>query len=480
MQRLALLPDTTKIENDSLTIAGHSLAALAEEFGTPLYIYDRATMDSAADAYRAALHVHYPAQSGLTYAGKSYLCRAIAQWTQQKNMWLDCTGEGEIAIAVAGGAAGENILVHGVNKSRADLISALTHAGTIVVDNLTELHRLADLISSLQSPVSGFGFGRDNSPISNSPLSVSIRRWWLSSVLGVSKPTAYSTIPNYQLPLTNIWLRLSPGHSVSTHHRHTQTGHPESKFGMTSAEIIEAAKFCKEKNLPLRGLHFHQGSNFRDPEPLIPAIDLALDLAKEIGFVAGWHLSPGGGWGVAYHEDELPHPRIEDYVRGIAEAIVEGCKTRGLPLPHLHLEPGRSIAARAGVAIYRVGAVKRRGDKTWLLTDGGLADNPRRALYGVRYSCLPVTRLGRENVANVSVAGPYCESGDVVIEDLRMPEISEGELIAIPVSGAYHLSMSSNYNGARRPAVVWLEAGRAKLIVRRETNDDLLARDLGL
>jgi diaminopimelate decarboxylase len=241
---------------------------------------------------------------------------------------------------------------------------------------------------------------------------------------------------------------------------------------------LEAAQFCKENNLPLRGIHFHQGSNFRDPEPLIPAIEMALELAKEIGFRGGWHFCPGGGWGVAYHEDELPDPSIESYVRGIADSVVEGCRQRGLDLPHLHLEPGRSLVARAGVALYRVGAVKQRGGKTWLLSDGGMADNPRFALYGARYSCLPVTGLARIETGKVSIAGPYCESGDIVIEDLSMPEVREGEWIAIPVAGAYHLSMSSNYNGARRPAVLWLEEGQAKLIVQRETTQDLLKNQM--
>ncbi|HET6822053.1 MAG TPA: hypothetical protein VFH34_05350, partial [Anaerolineales bacterium] len=255
-------------------------------------------------------------------------------------------------------------------------------------------------------------------------------------------------------------------------------GQHDSKFGMTREEILAAAQFCKEHNLPLKGIHFHQGSNFRDPEPLIPAIDLALDLAKEIGFRGEWHFCPGGGWGVAYHEEELPNPSIESYVRGVSESVVEGCHQRGLDLPHLHLEPGRSLVARAGVAIYRVGAVKKRGSKTWLLTDGGMADNPRFALYGARYSCLPVMGLQRERTEEVSIAGPYCESGDIVIENLPMPKIEEGELIAIPVAGAYHLSMSSNYNGARRPAVVWLEEGSARLIIQRETVHDLLKNQM--
>jgi diaminopimelate decarboxylase len=241
---------------------------------------------------------------------------------------------------------------------------------------------------------------------------------------------------------------------------------------------MEAVLFCKEIKLPLKGLHFHQGSQFRDPAPLKPAIEMTLDLAKQIGFSGEWHFSPGGGWGVAYHEDDLPQPDIETYVSLIAETVVQTCQQLGLDLPHLHLEPGRSIVARAGVAIYRVNTVKRQGERIWLLVDGGLADNPRHVLYGARYSALTVAGPNRERSEKVHIAGPYCESGDVLIEDLPMPKVQEGELIAIPMSGAYHLSMSSNYNGARRPAVVWLEDGKAKLIQRRETTDDLLRRDV--
>lgn len=431
MDRIDIFPISTKIENDSLTIAGHDLASLADRYLTPLYLYDRSTLDLSTKSYTDALSAHYPASSHITYAGKAFLCKAIAEWTQTHKLMVDCTGEGEIAIAVAGGVPRENILVHGVNKSLDDLKSAIEYAETIVVDNLAELNRLHVILRSAQSDI-------------------------------------------------DLWLRLLPGVAVSTHHAHTQTGQHDSKFGMTCDEIIEAAKYCREHDLPLNGIHFHQGSNFRDPEPLIPAIETALDLAKEIGFTGKWHFCPGGGWGVAYHEDELPNPSIETYVRGIAEAVIEGCHSRGLDLPHLHLEPGRSLIARAGVAIYRVGAVKRRGNKTWLLVDGGMADNPRYAMYGARYSCLPVSGVGRERSEVVSIAGPFCESGDIVIEDLSMPNIKEGELIAIPVSGAYHLSMSSNYNGARRPAVLMVEEGNVNLIQRRETAEDLLRRDENL
>lgn len=432
LNRLQLFPVTTTIEKNTLTIAGHDLAMLAKDHGTPLYLYDRETMDTALIGYKSALASHYPTAGSVTYAGKAFFNLAIAQWSQLHNLSVDCTGEGEIAIAVAGGVPREHILVHGVNKSTADLESAMKYAATIVVDNLTELHRIASQFPS----------------------------------------------PDSQFP--SLWLRLLPGIAVETHHAHTQTGQHDSKFGMTSVEIMEAAQFCKMNNLPLNGIHFHQGSNFRDASPLKAAIELGLDLAGEIRFTNEWHFSPGGGWGVAYHEDELPQPDSNEYVRVIAENVIAGCKTRGLTLPLLHLEPGRSLVARAGVTVYRVGAIKKRGEKVWILTDGGMTDNPRHAMYGARYSCLTVSSPGAERSEMVSIAGPYCESGDVVIEDLLMPKIEVGDLIAIPASGAYHLSMSSNYNGSRKPAVLWLEAGQARVIQRRETIEDLLRRDQSL
>ncbi|HMX18626.1 MAG TPA: diaminopimelate decarboxylase [Anaerolineales bacterium] len=426
MNRIDLFPVSAKIEQDRLTIAGHDLELLAKEYGTPLYLYDQKTMDDAALEYKNALASHYPGPGSVTYAGKAYLCTAIAQWAHGHELYVDCTGEVEIAFAQAGGVPREHILVHGVNKSQADLKSALQHAGTIVVDNLTELKNIA----------------------------------------------AVSTVAS------NLWFRLLPGLAVETHHAHTQTGQHGSKFGMTRTEIMEAADICRQHHLPINGIHFHQGSNFRDARPLKEAIGIGLDIAKEIGVPDVWHFSPGGGWGVAYHEDELPQPDTNEYVRVIAENVLAGCQSRGLTLPHLHLEPGRSLVARAGVSVYRAGAIKKRDEKTWVLVDGGMTDNPRHAMYGARYSCLPVSGVGAERSGRISIAGPFCESGDVVIEDLPMRDIHEGDLIAIPASGAYQLSMSSNYNGSRRPAVLWLEKGNARLIQRRETIQDLLARDV--
>ena len=436
--RLKLFPITARIEEDSpdqcLSLGGLDLQELARQYGTPLYLYDQATLDACIKDYREALTETYPGRWGITYAGKAFLCIAAAQWAAQRGLWLDCTGAGELAIANTAGVPFDKILVHGVNKNLADLQAAIVQAGTLVLDNLSELIKLIDLLDSG----------------------------------GVDSP--------------DLWLRLKPGLAVETH-TYTQTGQDDSKFGMSLTEIEHAARLCLAKGLPLKGIHFHQGSHFHDPSPLGQAIDLALDLIAGLRNKLGWMaetICPGGGWGVPYHEDELPHPSVKHYVKFISERLAEGCRERGLSLPHLQLEPGRSLVARAGVAVYRLETIKETAHRRWLLLDGGLADNPRPALYRARYSALPILRPTRPLAGTASLAGPYCESSDVLIETLSMPEMEEGEFIAIPVSGAYQLSMGSNYNGARRPAVLWLSKGEATLIQRRETLDDLVRRDLTL
>lgn len=441
--RLDLFPLTATISatksatngGERLTVAGCDLEQLAVEFGTPLYLYDQATLDDAARNYLTALERHYPGDSAVTFAGKAHMSIAMAQWTQRCGFWLDCTGAGELYIARAAGVPRECIVVHGVNKSDEDITAAVEQAGVIVVDNLSELRRLAAVLT------------RDGDAASPA-----------------------------------LWLRIRPGVAVETH-AYRQTGQEESKFGMSAAEAIQAVIFCRERGLTLEGIHFHQGSHFHDATPVAPALGVVLDIIGRLREQTGWLplvLCPGGGWGVPYHEDDLPHPSIEEYVRFVAQELVVGCERRGLPLPRLQLEPGRSLVARAGVALYRVGAVKQTAQRRWLLIDGGMADNPRPSLYGARYSALPVMEPNRSPTSPAWIAGPFCESGDILIHGLPMPEIAEGELLAVPVSGAYHLAMGSNYNGARRPAVVWLQEGRAHLIQRRESLANLTSRDLPL
>lgn len=437
--RLQLFPKSTEIRRgvggERLAIGGCDLAALAEEYGTPLYLYDQSSLDAAVDEYRASLAAHYPGDAGITYAGKALMNLAAARWAGSRGLWVDCTGAGELYIATRAGVPRRQILVHGVNKSDEDLRVARESAGTIVVDNLWELERLAALADSVTDGVADF---------------------------------------------PQLWLRVRPGLAVDTH-AFRQTGQDDSKFGMGFGEAVQAVALCREKGLPLTGVHFHQGSHFHDPQPIGPALDRVLELIAELRDASGWtpaYLSPGGGWGVPYHEDDLPHPSIDDYVAFLSARLAAGCAANGLPLPALHVEPGRSIVAVAGVALYRVGAVKRTPNRRWLLLDGGMADNIRPSLYGARYSALPVTNPLRPAVGPAWLGGPYCESGDVLIENLPMADVQPGEVIAIPVSGAYHLMMSSNYNGALRPAVLWLGGGQARLVQRRERLEDLVDRDV--
>jgi diaminopimelate decarboxylase len=436
--RLALFPVSACLagtdEGEHLSVAGHDLNQLAEEHGTPLYVYDQATLDVSTQRYRQALLAHYPGETGITYAGKAFLCVAMAQWVERRGLWLDCTGVGELAIAAAAGVGRKGVVVHGVNKSWADLEAALAQAGTIVVDNLAELDRLA-------------GLARRTSGV-----------------------------------LPNLWLRTRPGCAVDTH-AHNQTGQEDSKFGMEPAEISDAVKFCLQQGLPVCGLHFHLGSQFHDAAPLGLALDRVLDLTAALRTDIGWVpqvLCPGGGWGVAYHEEEAPHPPVEEYVRFLAHHLVAACGERGLPLPRLQLEPGRGIVAQAGVALYRVGACKTTTHRRWLLLDGGLADNPRPALYGAQYTALPAWHPSRPTSGAAWLAGPYCESGDVLIEALPLPDVHTGELLAVPVSGAYQLALASNYNGACRPPVLWLTEGNAHLVRERERVASLAARDHAL
>lgn len=437
-KRLDLFPLSTQITgvgtDAGLTIAGCDLRTLATTYGTPLYLYDQQTMDVAVAAYRQALADYYPGAAGITYAGKAFLCTAVAQWVQRHGLLLDCTGAGELHIATAARVPREQILVHGVNKSPADLAAAVTHAGVIVVDNLFELERLLLLLQAAPAP-------------------------W-----------------------PELWLRVRPGVAVDTH-AYRQTGQEDSKFGMGLAEASQAIALCQGAGVAVTGIHFHQGSHFHDPEPIAPALATVLDLVVALREQHGWTpqtLCPGGGWGVAYHEDDLPHPMIGAYVAFVAHYLVQGCQERHLPLPRLQVEPGRSLVAQAGVALYRVGAVKRTAARRWLMIDGGLADNPRPALYGARYSALPVQNPLRPNLDPVWFAGPFCESGDVLIHGLPMPDMTAGELVAVPLAGAYQLAMGSNYNGACKPAVLWLRDGQAHLVQRRESVTDLVARDYPL
>ena len=325
-RRLSLFPLSAQIAPDlqggeEFTIASLSLEALAEQYGTPLYLYDQATLESALSEYRRSLERYYPGEAGITYAGKAFLCTAMAQWVSAQGLMLDCTGVGELHIAEAACVPRRQVLVHGVNKSDEDLQAAVRLAGTIVVDNLGELERLVGLHQS-----------------------------------GIQ-------------PFPEIWLRLRPGMAVDTH-AYTQTGQQDSKFGMDFVGGSQALQLCLSAKLPLTGLHFHLGSHFHELTPLRAALAAVVDFSVAALSQQGWApqvLCAGGGWGVPYHEDDLPHPSIASYVQYLGSNLQELCKQRSLPLPRLQVEPGRSLVARAGVALNPVGAENQTPNRRWLV-----------------------------------------------------------------------------------------------------------------
>ncbi len=435
--KLALFPHGATIDaNGHLTLRGHRAADLAAQFGTPLYVYDVETIRSQIAVYRQALAA-YPGPVRLTYASKAYLSVALVRFMAAAGVGLDVASAGELFIASRGGTDPARMQLHGNNKSQLDLSEALrAGVGRIVVDNAAELDLLARMAAERQQTV-------------------------------------------------NIWLRVTPAVAVETHHRYTVTGTADSKFGFPLAEArLVAARLAEEHGrspLRLTGLHVHLGSHFHDVGPVTVTMERLLDLAKFLSEKYQWtlrELCPGGGWGVRYHPDDPPMP-VEPFVAGVVEAVVNGCRQRNLPLPELVMEPGRSLVAQAGVALYTVGARKViPGVRTYVSIDGGLADNPRPALYQARYTALLANRANAAETETVAIAGPFCESGDILIEAVELPPAGPGDILAVPVAGAYQLSMSSNYNAARRPAVVFSEAGQVRLVQRRETFDDLVAREL--
>lgn len=428
-----LWPLTAHLRGGALWLDGRPVADLARQVGTPLYLYDAATLDHAVAAYRRGLRA-WPGPSRLSYAAKAWLTLPTAQLLRRRRLGLDVVSEGELAIAAAAGFPAAHIHLHGNNKSLPLLrLAAQAGAGAIVLDNLPELALLE---------------GLDSGPI-------------------------------------DLWLRINPDILAPTHH-YRQTGHAGAKFGLSREEAHAAAdRIRRHPRLRLTGLHTHIGSQIFDLAPLLAAAEHLIALAaalRRAGHERIAFLCPGGGLGAAYHPDD-PRlslaPAVERIARHCAAAWVG--HHGDVPLPTLVLEPGRSLIARAGVALYSVGSIRRRPDGERIIAiDGGMADNPRPALYGARYSaCLAHAPLAAAE-GPARIVGPLCESGDVLIDAISLPPVQAGDILALPMSGAYHLSMASNYNAFLLPPVYWLEQGRLHLLQRRQTPADLLHRDLPL
>lgn len=437
-----LWPDTVGVSAaGQLSIGGCELAALAREFGTPLYLLDEATFRAQCRTYRSALARHYPGTGQVHYAGKALLNTAVAQLATSEGLGLDVVSGGELFVALRAGVPATHIHLHGNAKPRTELEQALAVGiGKIMVDSLDELELLAQLTGERAQP----------------------------------QP---------------IMLRLTPDIAANTH-AHIETGRATSKFGF-ALDMLDAAatRIAAAPGLQLVGLHAHIGSQIFQQTPFEQTIAVLLDCAaqlRERHNLPISQLSPGGGLGVPYTSDQ-PLPDAEAYIAALARAVVAGCTARGLPLPALVIEPGRSIVARAGVALYEVVATKpiplAEGSASatrYLHIDGGMADNIRPALYGARYTAMLANRANMPETELVHIAGRYCESGDVLLRDVRLPPAAPGDLLAVAVAGAYTLSMASAYNLVPRPALVLVAEGQARLIQRRETYADLVARDLPL
>ncbi len=404
-----------------LTIAGLSLRPLAEQYGTPLYLYDAATIKEQVRRLRAELTAHYPGRFEITYAAKAYFSLGMARRLAALDLGVDVVSLGELAVARKGGFESARIHLHGNNKSIEELSAAVKDGvQAVVVDSLEELAVLEALAASLQKSV-------------------------------------------------RIWLRISPGVKIDSH-SYLQTAHHTSKFGFTTeggqaAEAIRRAKASQW--LQLTGLHTHLGSQFFEAEPYQRAISSLMALAELTGFVPE-ELSPGGGWGVPYVSEQAEGDPSA-WIQTVCSTLTAECAKRDWPLPRLVVEPGRWLMARAGVALYSVGTSKTAGDGTrFVAVDGGMADNPRPALYQARYSALLAEKPDAEPTQKVSLVGKFCESGDQLIPEIWLPEVQRGDLLVVPVAGAYQLSMASNYNLAPRPAVLWLEDERVEVLQQRE------------
>jgi diaminopimelate decarboxylase len=431
-----ILPDTAGVnEKGHLTIGGCDVAKLAVKFGTPLYIFDEATLRGTCAEFRKEFGRRY-ANTLVIYAAKAFINRALARIFKEEGLGLDVVSGGELSIARSADFPMDKVYFHGNNKLREEIELAIGWGvGRIVVDNLHEL----------------------------------------SLVNEVARKAKVSQ---------DILLRLTPGIDAHTH-EYITTGVIDSKFGLPIAtgQAEEAvAKALSASSLRLRGLHVHLGSLIFSVEPYLKAIEIVFGFAAEMRDKHGFELhefSPGGGFAIQYTQD-TPAPDVSYFARAISATIKSNSKELGLKPPRLIAEPGRAIVGRAGVAIYQVGAIKDiPGVRKYVAVDGGMADNIRPALYGSKYEAIVANKVNQKVLERVNIVGKFCESGDVLVKDAVIPRVVPGDIIAIPVSGAYCLSIASNYNASLKPAIILVKDGKARLIRRRESYDDLMRCDAG-
>ncbi len=418
-----------------LTIGGADVVALAKKYGTPLYLMDEDKIRRTCKEYFCAMKEAFGEKFTVNYASKAFSTKAIYKIIDEEGLSADVVSGGELFTALSAGFPAKKISFHGNNKTRDEIVFALkSDIKQFIVDNIEELEVISEEAKKLSKTA-------------------------------------------------NISFRIKPGVDAHTHD-FVKTGQIDSKFGVAlengeAFEIIKTA--LNMENVSLIGLHCHIGSQIFDAEPFSHAAEVMLSFIAKIKNELGFEIQEldlGGGFGVKYVDNDDPKS-ISESVLSFAEIVKRECARLGISQPHISIEPGRSIVADAGITVYTVGSVKEiKGIRTYVAVDGGMTDNPRYALYGSEYTMLLPERPLEKKTERYTVAGRNCESGDLLGENIALPKVSAGEYLAVLTTGAYNYSMASNYNRVPRPPVVIVKNGEDRVVVKRESYEDLVANDL--
>ncbi len=418
-----------------LTIGGVDTVGLAEEYGTPLYVMDEALIRDNLRRFHESIEKYYGGRGEVHFAGKAFSCMEMCRIVNSEGDGLDAVSIGELYTAFKAGFPMEKVGFHGNNKSDEELAFAVENGvGHIIVDNISELHRLEKIAGEK----------------------------------GVQQ---------------KIMFRIKPGIDAHTHQA-VMTGQIDSKFGfaLETGEAFEAVKEAVScGNVKLSGLHCHIGSQIFDIHPFEEAAKVMLrfiaKIRDELGYTVS-ELNLGGGFGIKYLESHDPAP-FEKYMERVSGVVKTECEALGLEQPFIYIEPGRSIVASAGITLYKVGARKEiPGIRTYISVDGGMCDNPRYILYQSEYEAVVANKAGEDRSEKVTIAGRCCESGDLVGENMPLQHAESGDIIAVLATGAYNYSMASNYNRLQKPAVVMVSEGKSRVVVKRESLDDIIKNDI--
>ena len=418
-----------------LTIGGCDTIELTQKYGTPLYVMDEEKIRKTCKMYRSSIDKYYKGKGMPLFASKAFSCKEICRIVNDEKLGLDVVSGGELFTALQVGFPPEHIHFHGNNKTQDEITFALqSNVGDIIVDNLTELQTIDKTAAQMNK-------------------------------------------------IANISLRVKPGIDAHTH-QFIRTGQIDSKFGfaLETGEAMEAAKVAvQHSNVQLKGVHCHIGSQIFDIQPFVLAAKIMLGFIKQIKDETGVvieQLNLGGGFGIKYVDEDTPIA-YDKYMELVAETVNSRCKELELDVPFIFIEPGRSIVGEAGITLYKVGAIKKIPHvRTYVSIDGGMGDNPRYALYKASYTAVVANKATLPADEKVTIAGKCCESGDLIQENTMIQTAEVGDTLAVLSTGAYNYSMSSNYNRIPKPPVVMVHNGNTRVIVKRETYEDIVRNDI--